>query len=70
MPPGSARASSLAAILEANVELAFDFVVHLRGNQDTARIGDPLQPDSYVDPVAVEFTVLPNNNVTKVQPDA
>jgi hypothetical protein len=36
----------LAAILEANVQLAFDFAVHLLGNQDAARIGDPLQPDS------------------------
>jgi hypothetical protein len=60
----------LAAILEANVELAFDFAVHLFGNEDAARIGDPLQPDGNVDPVAVEFTVLPNDNVTKVEPDA
>ena len=58
------------AILEANVQLAFDFAVHLFGNQDAARIGDPLQPDSNVDPVAVEVTVLPNDNVTKVEPDA
>src|ERR1700756_2829327 len=59
----------LAAILEANVQLAFDFAVHLLGNQNAARIGDPLQPDSDVDPVAVEFTVLPYDNVTKVEPD-
>jgi len=60
----------LAAILEANVQLAFNFAVDLFGNEDAARIGDPLQPDSNVDPVAVEFTVLPNDNVTKVEPDA
>jgi hypothetical protein len=60
----------IAAILEANVQLAFDFAVHLLGNQDATWIGDPLQPDSNVDPVAVEFTVLPNDNVTKVDPDA
>jgi len=46
------------------------FAIHLLGNQDAARIGDPLQPDRNVDPVAVEFTVLPNDNVTKVDPDA
>src|SRR6516162_820850 len=60
----------LATILEANVQLAFEFAVHLLGNQDAARIGDPLEPDSDVDPVAVEFTVLPNDNVTKVEPHA
>jgi hypothetical protein len=60
----------LTAILEANVQLAFDFAVHLLGNQDAARISDPLQADCNVDPVAVEFTVLPNDNVTKVEPDA
>jgi len=32
----------LAAILEANVQLAFYFAVNLLGNQDAARIGDPL----------------------------
>jgi hypothetical protein len=32
----------LASILEANVNLALDFAVHLLGNQDAARIGDPL----------------------------
>ena len=31
-----------AAILEADVELAFDFAINLIGNQDAARIGDPL----------------------------
>src|SRR3981189_624300 len=50
----------LAAILEANVQLAFDFAVDLFGNQDAARIGNPLQPDSNGDPVAVEITILPN----------
>jgi hypothetical protein len=60
----------LAAILEANVQLAFDLVVHLLGNQDAARIGDPLQPDRNVDPVAVQVTVMPNDNVTKIEPDA
>ena len=50
--------------------LGLHAAVHLLGNQDAARIGDPLQPDSNVDPVAVEITVLPNDNVTKVEPDA
>src|SRR6476660_5242663 len=59
-----------AAILEASIQLAFDFAVNLLGNQDASRIGDPLQPDRNVDPVAVEFTILPNDNVTKVDPDA
>ena len=56
----------LAAILEANIQLAFDFAVH--GNQDAARIGDPLKPNRNVDPVAVEVSVLPNDNITKVEP--
>jgi hypothetical protein len=43
----------LAAILEANVPLAFDFAVHRLGNQDAARIGDPLQPDGIVAPLRV-----------------
>ena len=58
----------LAPVLEANIQLAFDFTVDLLGNQDAARVGDPLQPDSNVDPVAVEFTVLPNDNVTRLSP--
>jgi len=56
----------LAAVLEAHVQLAFDFAVHLLGNQDAARIGGPFQPDSNVDPVAIELSVLPNDNVAKV----
>jgi hypothetical protein len=60
----------LTAILEATIQLAFDFALDLLGNQDAARIGDPLQPNRNVDPVAVEFTVLPNDDVTKVEPDA
>ena len=58
----------LAAILEANIQLAFDFTVDLLGNQDAARVGDPLQPDSNVDPVAVEFTVLPNDTSPRLSP--
>ena len=60
----------LTAILEATIQLAFDFALDLLGNQDAARIGDPLQPDSNVDSVAVEITVLPNDNVTKVEANA
>jgi hypothetical protein len=48
----------LAAILEVNVQLAYDFAPHFFGNQDTAWIGDPFQPDSNVDPLAVEVTIL------------
>ena len=60
----------LAAALEANVELAFDFAVDLFRDQDAARIGGSLQPDGNVDAVAVEVTVRPNDDVTKVEPDA
>jgi len=68
--PGDVLELLLAAILEANVQLAFDFAVHLLGNQDAARIGDPLQPDRNGDPVAVEIAVLPNDDVAKVEPYA
>src|SRR6516162_9429955 len=54
-----------APVLEANVQLPFDFAVHLLGNQDAARIGGPLQPDSNVDPVAVELTVLASLNTLR-----
>jgi len=47
-------------------KLAFDFAVHLLGIRMPARIGNPLQPDSNGDPIAVEITILPNGNVTKV----
>jgi len=60
----------MAQFVTAAHKLAFNFAVDLFGNEDAARIGDPLQPDSNVDPVAVEFTVLPDDNVTKVEPDA
>src|SRR4029453_12867755 len=40
----------LAPVLEANVQLALDLAVHLFGNQDSARIGAPLQPDRHVAP--------------------
>src|SRR5215471_1544702 len=60
----------LAAILEATVQLAFDFAVNLLGHQDAARIGDALQPDSDVDPVAIELAVLADDHVTKVESDA
>ena len=30
-----------APVLEASVQLGFDFAIHLFGNQDAARIGDP-----------------------------
>src|ERR1700758_4054509 len=59
----------LAAILEANVQLAFDFAVHLLGNQNAARIGDPHRRTAMLMP-SPEITVLPNDNVTKVEPDA
>lgn len=38
--------------------------------RDSARVGCPLPPDSNVDLVAVEFTVLADDNVTKIEPDA
>jgi hypothetical protein len=60
----------LAAILEVNLQLAFDFAIDLLGNQDAARIRDPFQPGGNGDPVAVEIAVLPNDYVTKVEPDA
>src|SRR5262249_10297997 len=60
----------LAAILQATVQLAVDLAVTLLGHQDAARIGDPFQPDSDIDPVAIELAVLADDYVTKVQPDA
>src|SRR5215813_6711330 len=57
-----------AAILEANIQLAFDLAGDLFGHQDATRIGDPLQPHSNVDPVALEVAILPNDHVTKVEP--
>ena len=30
---------------------------------------DPLKPDRNVNPVAVELSVLPNDNVTQVEPN-
>src|SRR4029450_9955663 len=60
----------LAAVLETDVELAFDLAENLFRNQDGARIGDALQPDSNVGPVAVKVAVLPDDNITKIEPDA
>jgi hypothetical protein len=60
----------LAAILEANVQLAFDFAVHLLGNQDAARISGPLKPDSDVDPVAKKIAVSPDDNLPEIDPNA
>ena len=60
----------LAAILEANVQLALDLAVHLFGNQDAARIGDPLQPDRNVDPVAKKIAVSPDDNLPEIDPNA
>ena len=59
-----------APVLEANVQLAFDFAVHLLGNQDAARIGDPLQPDRNVDPVAKKIAVSPDDNLPEIDPNA
>jgi hypothetical protein len=58
----------LAAILETHVQLAFDFAVHFFGNQDTARIGDTLQPDRNVDPVAVNVTSWPTIMSPRLSP--
>ena len=59
-----------APVLEANVQLALDFAVHLLGNQDAARIGDPLQPDRDVDPVAKKIAVSPDDNLPEIDPNA
>ena len=59
-----------APVLEASVQLAFDFAVHLLGNQDAARIGDPLQPDRNVDPVAEKIAVSPDDDLPEIDPDA
>jgi hypothetical protein len=48
--PGDVLELLLAAILEANIQLAFDLAVYLLRNQDAAWIGAPLQPDSYEPP--------------------
>ncbi len=58
----------LTAILETNVQLAFDFAVYLFGNQDAARIGDALQPDSNVDAVAPRLS--PTRNLRGLLPEA
>src|SRR5215475_15148393 len=57
-----------APVLEAKVQLAIDFAVHLFGNQDAARIGGPLQPDSDVDPVAKKIAVSPDDNLSEMTP--
>src|SRR6516164_2681264 len=59
-----------APVFEANVQLTFDFAVHLFGNQDAARIGAPLQPDSNIDPVAKKIAVSPDDNLPEIDPNA
>ena len=68
--PGDVLELLLAPVLEANVELAFDFAVDLLGNQDAARIGDPLQPDSNVDPITKKIAVSPDDNLSEIDPNA
>lgn len=68
--PGYVLELLFAAILEANLQLAFDFVIDLLRDEDTAGIGDALQPDRNIDPITVEVTVLPNDDVAEVEPDA
>jgi len=66
--PGNVLELLAAAILEANVQLVFDFALDLFGNQDAARIGGPLQPDSNVDPVAKKIAVSPDGNLPRLIP--
>jgi hypothetical protein len=60
----------VAPVLEANFQLALDLAVHLLGNQDAAGIGDPLQPDRNVDPVAKKVAVSSDDNLPEIDPNA
>ena len=59
-----------APVVEAKVQLAFDFAVHLFGNQDAAWVGGPLQPDSNVDPITKKIAVSPDDNLSEIDPNA
>src|SRR5262249_34491750 len=69
-----------ATLLEANLQLAFDFAVHLLRNQDAARIGDPppsrtamLIPSPKRSPSAPTITsprLTPIPSVRELRPDA
>src|SRR5262245_6676413 len=59
-----------APVLEASIQLAFDFAVHLLRNQDAARIGGPLQPERNVDPVAKNFAISRDDNLPEIDPNA
>jgi hypothetical protein len=68
--PGDVLELLFAPVLEADIELAFDFAIHLFGNQDAARIGGPLQPDRNVDPVAKKIAVSPDDYLPEIDPNA
>src|SRR5262249_9136480 len=59
----------LAAILEVNVQLAFDFAVDLARDQDTAGIGSAFKSGRDVDPVAVDIALLVNDHVAEIDAD-
>src|SRR5713226_8986109 len=59
----------LAAILEANVQLAFDFAVDLARDQDTTRIGNAFKSSRDVDPVTINIALLVNDHVAQIDAD-
>ena len=66
--PGDVLERELAQVLEAEVELAADLVVHLAGDADTAWLGQAFQPGGDVDPVAVDVLAL-DDHVADVDAD-
>ena len=65
---GDVLERELAQVLEAEVELAADLVVHLAGDADTAWLGPAFQPGGDVDPVAVDVLAL-DDHVADVDAD-
>jgi hypothetical protein len=60
----------LANITELQWNVAIYLLKDVRGNADTARLCNRLQPRCDVDPVSVDSSVVMSNNVTEVDADA
>ncbi len=58
-----------AEVLVAECQLAPNFIVHLSGDADAARLGETLQPCRDVDPVAVDLLAI-HHHVAEVDPNA
>ena len=67
--PGDVLELLLAAVLKANVQLAFDFAMDLGRDQDAARIGNALKPSRDVNPFTVDIALLVNDHVAEVDAD-